>query len=64
VGRQNVPWRSGAASRRNNPKFQYMAETEVERQEAIALRKRIKELEIKIEILNRITAYWTKEAEQ
>jgi transposase-like protein len=40
------------------------AETEVERQEAIALRKRIKELETEIEILKRFTAYWVKEGGQ
>ena len=40
------------------------AETEAERQEAIALRKRIKELETEIEILKRFTAYWVKEGGQ
>jgi transposase len=47
--------RSGAAD---------AAETEAERLEAIALRKRIKELETEIEILKRFTAYWVKEGGQ
>jgi hypothetical protein len=32
--------------------------------EAIALRKRIKELEQEIEILKRFTAYWVKEGDK
>jgi transposase len=40
------------------------AETEAERLESIALRKRIKELETEIEILKRFTAYWVKEGGQ
>jgi transposase len=38
--------------------------SEAERLEAIALRKRIKELEQEIEILKRFTAYWVKEGGQ
>lgn len=37
------------------------AAAEAERKEAIALRKRIKELEDEVEILKRFTAYWVKE---
>ena len=39
-------------------------QSEAERLEAIALRKRIKELEQEIEILKRFTAYWVKEGGQ
>jgi transposase len=38
--------------------------SEAERLEAIALRKRIKELEQEIEILKRFTAYWVKEGDK
>jgi transposase len=38
--------------------------SEAERKEAIALRKRIKELEQEIEILKRFTAYWVKEGDK
>jgi transposase len=38
--------------------------SEAEHLEAIALRKRIKELEQEIEILKRFTAYWVKEGGQ
>ena len=38
--------------------------SEAERLEAIALRKRIKELEEEIEILKRFTAYWVKEGDK
>ncbi len=37
---------------------------EADRLEAIALRKRIKELEQEIEILKRFTAYWVKEGDK
>jgi transposase len=40
------------------------AATEADRQEAVQLRKRIKELEQEIEILKRFTAYWVKEGGQ
>jgi transposase len=39
-------------------------QSEADRLEAIALRKRIKELEQEIEILKRFTAYWVKEGGQ
>jgi transposase len=39
-------------------------QSEADRKEAIALRKRIKELEQEIEILKRFTAYWVKEGGQ
>lgn len=39
-------------------------EAEADRQEAIRLRRRIKELETEIEILKRFTAYWVKEGGQ
>jgi transposase-like protein len=39
-------------------------QSEADRKEAIALRKRIKELETEIEILKRFTAYWVKEGGQ
>jgi transposase len=38
-------------------------QSEADRLEAIALRKRIKELEQEIEILKRFTAYWVKEGD-
>jgi transposase len=38
--------------------------SEADRKEALALRKRIKELEQEIEILKRFTAYWVKEGGQ
>jgi transposase len=37
------------------------AQSEAERKEAAALRKRIKELEQEIDILKKFTAYWVKE---
>jgi len=37
---------------------------EADRLEAIALRKRIKELEQEIEILKRFTSYWVKEGDK
>jgi transposase len=39
-------------------------QSEADRLEAIALRKRIKELEQEIEILKRFTAYWVKEGDK
>lgn len=39
-------------------------QSEAERLEAIALRKRIKELETEIEILKRFTSYWVKEGDK
>lgn len=51
-----------AAWAREQEKHSDLSDQErADRQEAVRLRKRIKELEDEIEILKRFTAYWVKE---